>query len=144
MKSSPVLLLVAAVASSTFATPTPAPGPSSVVTMVTGEWAKPAWTGDNTVRCAASASASSSAFPFSAIRLAPADLIPSQQLSRRSGKKGTAEACESGKDECQEGLGCYGCWNHTTVCQRGPGSNECCFRDELGPICQVIPLGKND
>lgn len=114
MKSSPVLLLVAAVASSTFATPTPAPGPSSVVTMVTGEWAKPAWTGDNT------------------------------QLSRRSGKKGTAEACESGKDECQEGLGCYGCWNHTTVCQRGPGSNECCFRDELGPICQVIPLGKND
>lgn len=140
MKSSQVLLLVAAAASNTFAAP--APGPSSVAVIVLGDWAKPAWTGDNTVRCAASAASSACLFP--AIRLAPADLIPSQQLSRRSGKKGTAEACESGKDECQEGLGCYGCWNHTTVCQRGPGSNECCFRDELGPVCQVIPLGKNN
>jgi hypothetical protein len=58
------------------------------------------------------------------------------------GKKGRAESCTVGKGECASGLGCYGCWGHKPVCQEGPGSQQCCFRDDRGPICQIIPIGK--
>ncbi|KAF6823327.1 hypothetical protein CPLU01_11467 [Colletotrichum plurivorum] len=48
-----------------------------------------------------------------------------------------ADPCTPGRGQCNSGLGCYGCQGHSPVCQRGPGSNECCFRDDRGPVCQI-------
>ncbi|KAI1076963.1 hypothetical protein F5B20DRAFT_299990 [Whalleya microplaca] len=57
-------------------------------------------------------------------------------------EKGRAERCTVGKGECGDGLGCYGCLGHKPVCQTGPGSNQCCFEDDRGKTCQVVPIGK--
>ncbi|KAK1980989.1 hypothetical protein LZ30DRAFT_593699 [Colletotrichum cereale] len=48
-------------------------------------------------------------------------------LRKRAAGKG--DPCNPGRGQCITGLGCYGCGNHQPVCQRGPGSNECCYRD---------------
>ncbi|KAI0012064.1 hypothetical protein F4779DRAFT_123627 [Xylariaceae sp. FL0662B] len=56
--------------------------------------------------------------------------------------KGRGERCTPGKGQCGSGLGCYGCLGHKPVCQEGPGSNQCCFEDDRGRRCEIIPNGK--
>ncbi|KAI1402638.1 hypothetical protein F4819DRAFT_507423 [Hypoxylon fuscum] len=56
--------------------------------------------------------------------------------------RGVGESCTVGKGQCASGLGCYGCLGHKPVCQQGPGSNECCYRDDRGPRCDILPIGK--
>ncbi|KZL75368.1 hypothetical protein CT0861_04385 [Colletotrichum tofieldiae] len=48
--------------------------------------------------------------------------------------RGKGDPCDPGRGQCVTGLGCYGCGNHQPVCQRGPGSNECCYRDNLSSV----------
>ncbi|CCF40915.1 hypothetical protein CH063_11354 [Colletotrichum higginsianum] len=52
----------------------------------------------------------------------------------RKRARGKGDPCDPGRGQCVTGLGCYGCSNHQPVCQRGPGSNECCHRDNLSSV----------
>ncbi|KAE9567814.1 hypothetical protein CGMCC3_g16049 [Colletotrichum fructicola] len=60
-----------------------------------------------------------------------------EKIERRG--RVTGEPCTSGRGECNTGLGCYGCQGHKTVCQKGPGSGQCCFiEDSRGAICEPM------
>ncbi|OHF02127.1 hypothetical protein CORC01_02706 [Colletotrichum orchidophilum] len=52
----------------------------------------------------------------------------------RKRASGQGEPCDPGRGECVTGLGCYGCGGHSPVCQRGPGSNLCCHRDNQASV----------
>ncbi|WDK18714.1 hypothetical protein CGRA01v4_10000 [Colletotrichum graminicola] len=66
----------------------------------------------------------------------------SQFLTRSDGQKpwlrkraaGKGDPCNPGKGQCVTGLGCYSCGNHQPVCQQGPGSNQCCYRDNTNSV----------
>ncbi|KAK1584800.1 uncharacterized protein LY79DRAFT_519974 [Colletotrichum navitas] len=53
-------------------------------------------------------------------------------LRKWAAEKG--EPCNPGKGQCVTGLDCYACGNHQPVCQQGPGSNECCYRDNPNSV----------
>ncbi|KAI1779260.1 hypothetical protein F4818DRAFT_403885 [Hypoxylon cercidicola] len=92
------------------------------------------WTGDNTARTP----------PLSAPypNTVPATNTPSPQHILEARAKGRGERCTVGKGQCGSGLGCFGCLGHKPVCQEGPGSNQCCFDDDRGRRCEILPIGK--
>jgi hypothetical protein len=79
--------------------------------------------------------------PEFCIRVDKSTRLTGKQIVKRGGR-GIAESCTPGKAQCAAGLGCYGCDGHDPVCQPGPGSGECCFREDIGPTCQVQPIGR--
>ncbi|ORY63871.1 uncharacterized protein BCR38DRAFT_433337 [Pseudomassariella vexata] len=53
------------------------------------------------------------------------------EILRRANK---FDFCNPGKGECTSG-GCWGCQGHTFICQDGPDSGKCCWRDGDSVSC---------